>query len=144
MLAQRYDVRAAKTAWIALLAGVVAARIGFIARNFSAFREDPWSMLFLWQGGFSWCLGVAATALVIVVTLGRSRAGLALLGATAALASINGAATVLLATEPRPLPSDLVSRGSTGHRSISTGNAVSRWLSTSGRQGVRRAAAKCP
>ncbi|WP_137894157.1 TlpA disulfide reductase family protein [Sphingopyxis chilensis] len=107
MLAHRYDIRAAKTAWLALVAGILAARIGFIAGNFSAFREDPWSMLFLWQGGFSWWLGVAAAALVIVVTLGRTRAGFALLGATAVLAGINGAATVLLAAEPWPLPPGL-------------------------------------
>lgn len=107
MLAHRYDIRAAKTAWLALVAGIVAARIGFIAGNFSAYREDPWSMLFLWQGGFSWWLGVAAAALVIVVMLGRTRAGLALLGTTAVLAGVNGAATVLLAAEPRPLPSGL-------------------------------------
>lgn len=107
MLAHRYDARAAKAAWLALLAGIGAARIGFIASNFSAFRDDPWSTLFLWQGGFSWWLGVAAAALVIVVTLGRSRAGLALLATTALLATINGATTVLLASQPRPLPSGL-------------------------------------
>jgi hypothetical protein len=64
-------------------------------------------MLFLWQGGFSWLVGVAAAALVIVVALGRARAGLALLAALAGLASINGAATVLLAPEPKALPSGL-------------------------------------
>lgn len=106
-VARRYDGRAAKTAWIALTAGIVAARIGFVASNFSAFREDPWSMLFLWQGGFSGWLGVAVAGLVILVTLGRTRAGLALLGAAAALAGVNGAAALLLAAEPRPLPSGL-------------------------------------
>ncbi len=107
MLAHRYDIRAAKTAWLALVSGIVAARVGFIASNFSAFRDDPWSMLYLWQGGFSWWLGVATAALVIVVTLGRSRAGLALLGTTAALAGVNGAATLLLAADPRPLPAGI-------------------------------------
>lgn len=106
-VAHRSDPRAARTAWLALLAGIVAARIAFIAANFSAFREDPWSTLFLWQGGFSRLVGVAAAALLIVVALGRSRAGLALLAALAGLASINGAATVLLAPEPRALPSGL-------------------------------------
>lgn len=106
-IAHRSDPSVARTAWLAVFAGIMAARIGFIAANFSAFREEPWSVLFVWQGGFSWLLGVAAAALAIVVALGRSRAGLGLLAALAGLASINGAATALLAPEPKALPPGL-------------------------------------
>ena len=106
-IAHRSDRRAARTAWLAVFAGIAAARVGFIAANFSAFREEPWSTLFLWQGGFSWLLGVSAAALVIVVALGRSLAGVALLTTLAGLASINGAATVLLAPEPKALATGL-------------------------------------
>lgn len=104
ILAHRVDARAGRTAWTALIAGIVAARIGFIAANFSAFREEPWTMLALWQGGFSEWLGVAAAALAVLVTLGRSRAGIGMLAALASLASLHGAAALFLTVEPRPFP----------------------------------------
>ncbi|MEN3950005.1 TlpA disulfide reductase family protein [Iodidimonas sp. SYSU 1G8] len=106
--ATRLDRRAPRATWIALLAGILAARIGFVTANAAAYSAEPWSVIALWQGGFSPWAGVAAAALALAVMLGRSRAGALMIGAVAALALVHLAATQFLAPEPRPLPQGIV------------------------------------
>lgn len=55
----------------ALLAGVVAARIGFIARHFRVYADDPLSVLAIWQGGFWPAAGVVGVAIVTLLYLRR-------------------------------------------------------------------------
>lgn len=104
-IAARTESRAGRVAWIAAAAGIVAARIGYVAENASAFAIEPWTVLTLWQGGFSLWPGIAAAVLVIVIMLGRQRATAGLLATVAVLAAVQLAATALLAPQPRPFPS---------------------------------------
>ena len=104
LLATRLDSRASRASWVALLAGVVAARIGYVAGNLDAFMVDPWSMLAIWQGGFSLLPGLLAAAFAIAIMLGRKPAGIAMLGTLAALALIHAGMASWLEPDPRPMP----------------------------------------
>lgn len=108
IVAKRLDSRAPRATWISLLAGIAAARVGFVAANAQAYGAEPWSVIALWQGGFSPWPGVAAAALVLAVMLGRSRAAALMIGALAGLALVHFAATRYLTPEPRPLPQGIV------------------------------------
>ena len=54
---------------LALVAGLLAARIGFIALNWDAYADEPLGILEFWQGGFTWQAGVAGSAAVAVAQL---------------------------------------------------------------------------
>jgi prolipoprotein diacylglyceryltransferase len=58
-----------------LLVGLLAARIAFVARWFDAYRQAPWTMLDIRDGGFTPWAGVAA-ALLVAVWQGWRRASL--------------------------------------------------------------------
>lgn len=104
IIAVRMDSRAVRAGWIAALVGVVAARIGYILSNLDAFMTEPWTMLAIWQGGFSSWVGVGAAAIVIAIILGRSWASLVMIGALGSLALAHSVATSLLAPDVRPMP----------------------------------------
>lgn len=98
-----------KAAWRALIAGLVVARLGFVAQNWSAFAVERPSIFYVWQGGFSPLFGLAAAAVVLVMSLRRSRALLPLGIAFAGCAGATLAATALfLASAQRPLPPGIV------------------------------------
>jgi len=74
-LAERFlaaKVSAAATA--AVVAGLITARIGFIATHWASYAEAPLSMAAVWQGGFSATAGIVGAGLVLVIRLGRTRA----------------------------------------------------------------------
>ena len=64
LMARRSGERLSRWATHAVVAGVVAARAGFVAENLGAFAEAPWSALAIWQGGFAWLYGALAVAMV--------------------------------------------------------------------------------
>ena len=99
---------ASRTAWLAVLAGIVAARLGFVAENWSAFAAEPVSALYLWQGGFSALWGAGAAAVVLLVGWRAPGKGVAL-GALAGLFLVWFALTTTLAhRQQEPLPANLV------------------------------------
>lgn len=104
LVATRLDGRASRTGWVTILVGVVAARIGYILSNLDAFLIDPWSMLAIWQGGFSLLPGLFAAAVTVAIMLGRKPAGIAMLGTLAALALVHAGAAHLLVADSRPMP----------------------------------------
>lgn len=55
------------------LAGIITARIGYVADHAAIYADAPWSALAIWQGGFSTLAGVAGAAALLVIRLGRSR-----------------------------------------------------------------------
>lgn len=73
-------------AWNALFAVIVGARLGFVVENFSYYLTEPLQALALWQGGFSPWWGVAAGALVAMVSLHRTKQALGRLVLPAAVA----------------------------------------------------------
>ncbi|MET4897055.1 TlpA disulfide reductase family protein [Sphingomonadaceae bacterium jetA1] len=83
-LAARWGAtRFAGVATSIVLAGIVTARIGYVARHATIYADAPWSMLALWQGGFSPLAGVAGAASMLLIRLGRGRDALFGLGALA-------------------------------------------------------------
>lgn len=107
LVARRAEPQASRVAWIAAFVGIVAARIGFILENLSAYLVEPWSMLALWQGGFSPWIGVTAAAVTVFGLLGRQRAARVLVGTLAALSLTFVGVTAAIAPAPRPLPQGL-------------------------------------
>lgn len=55
-----------------ILAMIVTARIGFVALNWGAYRENPWKVLLLWQSGYDVRFGAIGALLFFVVYLLRS------------------------------------------------------------------------
>ncbi len=58
---------------IALLAGLLGARVGYVATHWGYFSQRPYEALFFWQGGLSWAAGAvgALIGLVVYVLLSR-------------------------------------------------------------------------
>ncbi|EQB11605.1 hypothetical protein L288_03150 [Sphingobium quisquiliarum P25] len=104
VIAARLDSAAMRAGWMALLAGLLAARIGFILGNLDAFTAEPWTMFAIWQGGFSVWVGAAAAVVVIGGMLRRKPAGLAMIATVAGLFAFHLAAATLIAPDVRPMP----------------------------------------
>ena len=73
VLASRVDDRLGRwSTWTALV-GLLAARLAHVLRHLESFASEPWRILALWQGGFSWAGGAAGVTLMMVVLFLRSR-----------------------------------------------------------------------
>ncbi|MDT9599131.1 TlpA disulfide reductase family protein [Sphingosinicella rhizophila] len=66
-LVRKEDRRARRTPWLALGTGIVAARMSFVAAHWEAYRPDPASVAYLWQGGFEPVAGIVAAAAILVI-----------------------------------------------------------------------------
>jgi len=114
-IGRRHGNGSDKAAWRALVIGFIAARLGFVAQNWPAFASEPFSILYVWQGGFSPPAGLAPTAFILVLSLRRSRAllpmGIAFAGSAAAALI---ATSLFLGSAQRPLPQGLVLHSLTG------------------------------
>ena len=83
-LAQRRGVDRPQVAFAALVAGLVAARLGYVGLHWQSFLLEPLEIARVWLGGWFWPAGVVAAVLVLAWRLRRTRAlvpGLALLAA---------------------------------------------------------------
>lgn len=104
----RTNSGASRATWIVLCIGIVAARLGYVAENYAAFAIEPWTIVALWQGGFTWWVGVIAAAVGIVVLLGLQQATAMLLASLALIGLANVGAMHLLAPPVRPFPQGVV------------------------------------
>ncbi len=78
-----YRVATWQPAGVALLAGLVAARAGHVWQYRESYALEPVAALQAWLGGWDWRAGVAATGLVLLLTMRRRKpvlAGLGVLG----------------------------------------------------------------
>lgn len=102
--------------WLTLGAGLVAARIGYVALHSSAFMVEPATILYVWQGGFDAAAGIAGAA-VLVLALKTFRSKARALGATAAIAGLWFAITTAIAAKDAPLlPQGLSARQMDGQK----------------------------
>ncbi|HEX5514788.1 MAG TPA: TlpA disulfide reductase family protein [Gammaproteobacteria bacterium] len=53
-----------KPLWLSLLAGLVAARLGYALTHLSDFQAEPWQVLFFWQDGYMPAAGIVAALLL--------------------------------------------------------------------------------
>lgn len=106
LLARCSGERLNRWATHAVVAGLVAARAGFVAENIGAFADAPWSALALWQGGFAWLYGALAVAAVTAGHLlrhpGDGLAAAVVLGG--ALITWGGVSEVAASKASPPLP----------------------------------------
>ena len=82
-IVRRYRVATWQPAGVALLAGLVAARAGHVWQYRESYALEPVAALQAWLGGWDWRAGVAATGLVLLLTMSRRKpvlAGLGVLG----------------------------------------------------------------
>lgn len=82
-IVRRYRVATWQPAGVALLAGLVAARAGHVWQYRESYALEPVGALQAWLGGWDWRAGVAATGLVLLLTMRRRKpvlAGLGVLG----------------------------------------------------------------
>ncbi len=68
------DVEAlSRLAWWIVLAGIVGARLAFVASHHSQFTDRPWAVVALWEGGLEFSGGFLAAAVVVLWWLRRHR-----------------------------------------------------------------------
>ncbi len=103
-----------RAAVAAVIMGILFARLGFIFTHFSAFVPEPWSVFYIWQGGFSALWGVAAGA-VTLLALWRGPSRLMALAALAAIALVwLGLARTTANSQVEPFPQSLTVTRLTG------------------------------
>lgn len=101
-LVRKEDRRARRTPWAALGLGIVAARVGFVVSHWEAFRPEPATILYVWQGGFDPVAGIIAAAVVMAVGLQSIRMGAASMLILAAASGLWIVYVQLEAQRPRP------------------------------------------
>jgi thiol-disulfide isomerase/thioredoxin len=83
---------------VSVLLGLLGARVGFVVDNWSAYAEQPWTALYLWQPGYSPRVGIVVGVIFVLWRLGgltsaKWRHALPLLGgfgfATLLVAGVN-------------------------------------------------------
>lgn len=103
-VARRESRKAATVGWLAAAGGVAVARLGYVVANFEAFRVEPLSALYIWQGGFALIPGLAAAAVITVLSL-KARARWLSLASLASLTAVWVASSAILDRgSSRPLP----------------------------------------
>lgn len=75
----------AKWTTTALLWGFIGARVLHVLNHVDSFLSEPWRILFVWQGGFSWIGGVIGVALTLIFLFRHDRQAIPV--AAASLAS---------------------------------------------------------
>ena len=66
--------RVSTVATSAIVAGLVTARVGYVAAHWASYVEAPLSIFAVWQGGFSAFAGIIGAAAMLAFKLGRTRA----------------------------------------------------------------------
>ncbi len=94
-------------AWNATAAGLVIARVGYVAGHWPVFRENPASIFYIWQGGFSPLWGVLGGLLYSVWLFRRQSLELRLALWPAAAGFLVAAALFSLASVRVPAQAEL-------------------------------------
>lgn len=100
-IVQHWRIRAWHPAVLAVIGGLVSARIGHVWQYRESYALDPAAVLQAWLGGWHWVAGVAGAALVLVASLRRQRAVMA---ALLVLGQLSGLWAIFLAIgQDRPM-----------------------------------------
>ena len=76
ILAIRVDARFGRWSSYVVLAGLGAARLGHIVEHATSFAAEPWRIVAVWQGGFSWLWAAPAVLAVSALCIRTLRFGL--------------------------------------------------------------------
>lgn len=104
LIGQRRRQATSRSAWLAVIAGLVVARLAYVALNWAAFSGDWAAMLAFWQGGFELWPGAIAAGLVLLLTLPDNRTLTRALAALAVCTFGLSAMQALIRQPARPLP----------------------------------------
>lgn len=107
LIARKLDRTADQASLLAIGAGILAARIGYVAKNWEAFAYEPASILAIWQGGFSLAAGLAGALGAIVLTMRQKRSALVLASTALLLSGMYSVGSSLLTPAPRTMPTDI-------------------------------------
>jgi thiol-disulfide isomerase/thioredoxin len=115
VLAHRFDARLGSWSSMTALAGIGGARLGHVLQHLDSFAVEPWRVLAVWQGGFSWTGAAAGVVVMLVVPLCRTRS-LAAWGALSVAAGVVATSSTLLiaGTDSQLPPSTAIFQSSTG------------------------------
>lgn len=83
---RRVDAKLERWSTIALVVGVITARLVYVALHWATFSANPLRAFMLWQGGFEWIAGAVAAVIstLFVIRPWRTRGlAIAILGASA-------------------------------------------------------------
>ncbi len=109
LIGSRTETGAGRAAWIALAAGIIASRIGYVVVNWPAFAVEPWAIFALWQGGFALWPGIFVAAASLLFSLGRTRAAGSMIGTLAVLTlAFVTVQNTLLVTPAKPFPEGIL------------------------------------
>lgn len=73
ILSARVDDRLGSWTTTAALAGLVGARAVHVLSHAGSFAQDPWRILAIWQGGFSWIGGLIGVAVASAILWRKAR-----------------------------------------------------------------------
>jgi thiol-disulfide isomerase/thioredoxin len=105
ILAVRVDPRLGRWSSHALIVGFVGARLAHVLEFAANFAAEPWRIVAVWQGGFSWGGAAVAIALISLLHLRSLRLGLwASFALGLSLVVWNTAYQLTSATAATPLP----------------------------------------
>jgi thiol-disulfide isomerase/thioredoxin len=121
IISTRLDPRIGRWSTWTLVSGLVVARMGHVIENATSFAAEPWRILAVWQGGFSWPWGAAAVVIVSALLLRTRRAAIgAALALGIALFSWNLVWQLTNATPSTPMPSLTLERIEGGPASLTS------------------------
>lgn len=104
VFAHRIDNRLGRWwTWTALV-GLATARLAHVLPHLESFASEPWRILALWQGGFSWAGGAAGVAVMMVVLFQRSRRLLGWAAASVAAGVVAAIVTMAFTYSNTPIP----------------------------------------
>lgn len=99
-IVQHWPVRARHPAVLAVIAGLVLARIGHVWHYRESYALDPAAAFQAWLGGWDWVAGVVGAAVVLAASLRRMRPALAALVALGLLSGLWGLFLALAQDQP--------------------------------------------
>lgn len=121
ILSPRHDSRMRRWSTWALITGLAAARLGHVIENASNFAAEPWRILSVWQGGFSWPWGVCGVAIVSMALVRTRRTGLgAVASLVVALFAWNVVRQSTNTTPSRPMPNIALERAGGGSAALTS------------------------
>ena len=100
----REGKNAAPATGLAIVGGLIAARIAYIFQHRDAFAYDWWSAFAVWQGGFSAWAGLAVAAGILAWRMRPLPAMAKGLATVVIFGAVWFATSALLRPDPRPLP----------------------------------------
>ena len=121
ILSSRLDPRIGRWSTWVLIAGLVAARLGHVIENASSFATEPWRILAVWQGGFSWPWAAGSVVAVSVALVRTRRAAIGVVVSLAiALFAWNVVWQLTNATPSTPMPTVVLENAKGGETPLTS------------------------